>query len=119
MQHARRTLYAVPQVRLRRPAGLLQARDIESLDRRPVGLVSEVADTGLDRTNLRIEVSAVTFGFVGVLPADAPVLSLLFELVNSAAGLPGGLVWLLTGDSPGEARLLPNAVTRISDVGLV
>ncbi len=68
---------------------------------------------------LHIEVSAVTFGFVRGLSADAPVLSVLFELANSAAGLPGGLVWLLTGDSLGEARLLPNAVTRISDDGLV
>ena len=39
--------------------------------------------------------------------------------ISAAVDLPGDLVWLLTGDSPGEARLLPNAVTRISDVGLV
>ena len=39
--------------------------------------------------------------------------------ISAAVDLPGGLVWLLTGDSPGEARLLPNAVTRIFDVGLV
>ncbi len=51
--------------------------------------------------------------------ADAPALSVLFELVNSAVGLPSGLVWLLTGGSRGEARLLPNAATRISDDGLV
>ena len=39
--------------------------------------------------------------------------------ISAVTGLPGGLVWLLTGDSPGKALLLPNAVTRISDVGLV
>lgn len=39
--------------------------------------------------------------------------------ISAAVDLPGGLVWLLAGDSPGEARLLPNAVTRISDAGIV
>ncbi len=39
--------------------------------------------------------------------------------ISAAVGLPGCLVWLSTGASPGEARLLPNAVAQISNDGLV
>lgn len=38
------------------------------------------------------------FGFVGVPASSALVLSVLFGLLNTLICLPGGLVWLATGD---------------------
>lgn len=45
------------------------------------------------------EMAMVTaFGFVGVPAASGLVLSILFGLVTTASSLPGGALWLLSGD---------------------
>lgn len=42
------------------------------------------------------------FGFIGVAPEHALALSVLFGLINTVAALPGGLVWLGSGNDRGE-----------------
>lgn len=44
---------------------------------------------------VRESATVIGFGFVGVAPADALALSVVFGLVQIAIGLPGGLVWML------------------------
>jgi uncharacterized membrane protein YbhN (UPF0104 family) len=45
------------------------------------------------------EMAMVTaFGFVGVPAASGLALSLLFGLVVTASSLPGGVLWLISGD---------------------
>ena len=39
----------------------------------------------------------VAFGFVGIPAADALVVSLTFGALLVAAGMPGGILWLLSG----------------------
>jgi uncharacterized membrane protein YbhN (UPF0104 family) len=45
------------------------------------------------------------FGYVGVPAADALVVSILFGLLLVAVGLPGGLLWLMSGRRAGSARI--------------
>ena len=47
----------------------------------------------------------VAFGFIGVAPESALVLSVLFGLVVIVASLPGGLIWVLTGASREDVTL--------------
>jgi uncharacterized protein (TIRG00374 family) len=57
------------------------------------------------------ETAMVTaFGFVGVESHSALVLSVLFGLVTMATALPGGGVWLLSGDrmAPSDIEEAPN-----------
>lgn len=48
----------------------------------------------------------VAFGYVGVSATDAVTISVIFGLLMITAGLPGGLVWLLSGRS--EAARMKN-----------
>ncbi|CAA7616235.1 conserved membrane hypothetical protein [Candidatus Terasakiella magnetica] len=50
------------------------------------------------------------FGYVGVESHSALVLSVLFGLVSTATALPGGLVWLMSGD-----HLKPDEIEAIED----
>jgi uncharacterized membrane protein YbhN (UPF0104 family) len=61
------------------------------------------------------ETAMVTaFGFVGVGADSALVLSILLGLLNVALCLPGGLVWLASGDR----RAVPDAAREIEAVEL-
>ena len=52
------------------------------------------------------------FGYVGVPAADALVVSILFGLVLVAIGLPGGLLWLMSGRREDRASVLEAARNR-------
>lgn len=54
---------------------------------------------------LRENIMIVAFGWVGVSPAAAAVLGLLFGLCSIATALPGGLFWLLSPDHPGLGEI--------------
>lgn len=57
-----------------------------------------------------------TFGLIGVPAADALVLSVLYGLVTLILALPGGLVWLASGDRPKDvAAGLARAEAAASD----
>jgi uncharacterized membrane protein YbhN (UPF0104 family) len=43
---------------------------------------------------VRESATVLGFGFIGVVPADALALSVVFGLVQIAIGLPGGIAWL-------------------------
>ncbi|MBI4968292.1 MAG: flippase-like domain-containing protein [Rhodospirillales bacterium] len=61
------------------------------------------------------ETAMVTaFGFVGVAADSALVLSILLGLLNVAVCLPGGLIWLLSG----ERRAHPDAAREIEAIEL-
>ena len=49
---------------------------------------------------LRENIMIVAFGWVGVAPASAAVLGLLFGVTSIVTALPGGLIWLLSRDHP-------------------
>ncbi len=62
----------------------------------PVILVSMIPIT-IAGWGVREGAMVTAFGFVGVAPDQAFVLSVVFGLVVMAVGLPGGAVWLATG----------------------
>ena len=49
---------------------------------------------------LRENIMIVAFGWVGVAPGSAAVLGLMFGLSSIVTALPGGLIWLLSGEHP-------------------
>jgi uncharacterized membrane protein YbhN (UPF0104 family) len=49
---------------------------------------------------LRETAMVVAFGYVGVESHSALALSVLFALVSMATALPGGIIWLLSGEHP-------------------
>jgi hypothetical protein len=53
---------------------------------------------------VRESATVIGFGFVGVAPADALALSVVFGLVQIVIGLPGGLVWLMQKRRDGAAQ---------------
>jgi len=56
------------------------------------------------------------FSLIGVPAADAFALSILLGLVIMAVGLPGGLVWVLTGGRS-AATFVPRAAAEAEDSG--
>jgi len=68
----------------------------------PVLLVSMVP-ISIAGWGVREGAMVTAFGFAGVAADQAFVLSVLFGLVIMVVGLPGGLVWLLSGGGKGEA----------------
>jgi glycosyltransferase 2 family protein len=52
---------------------------------------------------VRESATVLGFGFIGVGPADALALSVVFGLVQIAIGLPGGIVWLMQKRRDGGA----------------
>jgi glycosyltransferase 2 family protein len=52
---------------------------------------------------VRESATVIGFGFIGVAPADALALSVVFGLVQIAIGLPGGAVWLMQKRREGAA----------------
>lgn len=49
---------------------------------------------------LRENIMIVAFGWVGVEAGSAAVLGLMFGLTSIVTALPGGLIWMLSGDHP-------------------
>lgn len=49
---------------------------------------------------LRENIMIVAFGWVGVEAGSAAVLGLMFGLTSIVTALPGGLIWLMSGDHP-------------------
>lgn len=74
----------------------------------PVLLVSMVP-ISIAGWGVREGAMVTAFGFVGVAADQAFVLSVLFGLVIMVVGLPGGLVWLLSGGGKAEALPAPLA----------
>ncbi len=60
----------------------------------PVVLVTMVP-VSIAGWGVREGAMVVGFGLIGVAPADALALSIAFGLLQIAAGLPGGLIWLV------------------------
>jgi hypothetical protein len=54
------------------------------------------------------------FGFAGVAESEAVALGVLFGLVVLVVGLPGGLIWFLTG----RERARPPSLETASDTDL-
>lgn len=63
----------------------------------PVLLIS-MAPISIAGWGVREGAMVTAFGLVGMAPETAFALSVLFGLVTMAVSLPGGLVWLLSGD---------------------
>lgn len=61
---------------------------------------------------VRESATVVAFGFIGVAPADALALSVVFGLVQVAIGLPGGFVWMLQRRSPAAANAAQKSTQR-------
>ena len=68
----------------------------------PVLLISMVP-ISIAGWGVREGAMVAAFGLVGMAPETAFALSVLFGLVTMAVGLPGGLVWLLSGDRKTDA----------------
>ncbi|CUW38714.1 conserved membrane protein of unknown function(Lysylphosphatidylglycerol synthetase/glycosyltransferase AglD,15-295) [Magnetospirillum sp. XM-1] len=49
---------------------------------------------------LRENIMIVAFGWVGVEASSAAVLGLMYGLISIVTALPGGLIWLMSGDHP-------------------
>ena len=62
----------------------------------PVILVSMIP-VSIAGWGVREGAMVVAFGFVGIPAADALVVSLTFGALLVAAGMPGGILWLLSG----------------------
>ncbi len=81
---------------------------IECLVLLPPVLLVSVVPISIAGWGVREGAMVTAFGFAGVPAADAFTLSVLFGLAAIASGLPGGLVWILTGGG-GARTLIPEA----------
>jgi uncharacterized protein (TIRG00374 family) len=63
----------------------------------PVMLIAAVP-ISIAGWGLRESAMVAAFGFIGVAEGDAFVLSLLFGIANVLTTLPGGLIWLFSGE---------------------
>jgi uncharacterized membrane protein YbhN (UPF0104 family) len=63
----------------------------------PLVMIVSTIPVSIAGWGVREGAMVVALGLVGVAPAAAFSLSLLYGLVNMAAGIPGGLLWLATG----------------------
>lgn len=66
----------------------------------PLALLATVVPISVAGWGVREGAFVAGFGFVGVPASGALALSVLFGLLNTLVYLPGGLVWLATGDRP-------------------
>ena len=64
----------------------------------PLAILVTVLPISIAGWGVREGAFVAGFGFVGVPAADALALSVMFGLLNTLVGLPGGLVWLASGE---------------------
>ena len=75
----------------------------------PLAILVTVLPISIAGWGVREGAFVAGFGFAGVPATDALALSVLFGLLNTLVCLPGGLVWLASGERRRAARQLEDA----------
>ena len=95
-----------------RPPDCSSARRLKSSQRTSPGVFGVLVPPIVLVTTLPISIAGwgvresatvIGFGFIGVAPADALALSVLFGLVQIVMGVPGGIMWLAQKGRGGAA----------------
>lgn len=78
----------------------------------PLVMIVSIVPVSIAGWGVREGAMVVALGLVGVAPAAAFSLSVLYGLVNVAAGIPGGILWLARGRT--TARPVPGGTGTIN-----